>query len=171
MIATIIPLLAYTLANRIAGGGLGLHQFFRAKGGFIPGRPLWYVSILFLFPLMIFFWGWQYAAVTAFSFMTWRTLGWYHALDAGTHEGTPLRDFTVMSLRGLLNFPAFTYCAIVTGQYWIYAGLLIVQSLAIAGIYHFIWHLGSQPPQEDRIPIIEPLVGLCIGLFFVFMRP
>jgi hypothetical protein len=171
MINSIIPLLAYTLANRISGGGYGIINIFKSKGGFVPGRPMWYVSILFLLPITALHWGIQYAAICTLSFMTWRTLGWYKALDAGTHEGTPLRDFIVMSLRGLMNFPAFLYCALITHQYLLYGVLLLAQSFAIATIYHLGWHLGKQPPQKDRIPIIEPIVGLCIGLFFLFMRP
>lgn len=146
----LIPLFA--ALNRFSGGGLGWEWM---KNNGYRGRPLYYA---FLIALTVLYLGFgTVGAIAALSFLLWRLPGWYGAIDAGTDAGSPLRDFAVMSARGLLAFPIFWY----TGQLlW-----LIPFALGIGFFYHLAWHAPWSRQRKDPVADAELNVGVWWGLF------
>lgn len=161
-------LVLYAALNRFAGGGLGWKSIGRQYDGVLPGRAIWYAALLALIC------GWEilggaYAAWCAASFLTWRTLGWYDAIDSGTNDGTARRDFFVMSARGLLLFPVFAWRAFEAGAIWPLA-LLLLASLGIGAAYHIAWHFKPlRVINLDGVARAEFLAGAWIGLMFAVL--
>jgi len=143
----------YTIANRLAGDG----RWKRALK--LPGRPLWWAFAAAYLAATPFV-GWFYSALAAGSFLIWRTLGWYKAIDAGTNDGTRIRDFAVMSARGLLLFPIFFYF-----NSW---ALLAITAITISACYDLAWHF-FRKDGKDMIPFAEILAGAVLGLSFGVM--
>lgn len=161
--------LLYALLNRFAGGGRIWKKLGRQHGGPLPGRAIWYASVLaflVLWPLV----GPVASGATAISFLTWRTLGWYDAIDAGTNDGTALGDFSVMSARGLMLFPAFVFAALLASAVagvLMQVGLLVAASIGIGACYHAAWHW--KPVQrfgKDAVARAEYMAGALIGSVF-----
>lgn len=153
LIFLLIPI--YIGANRMAGDG----RWLRALGW--HGRPLWYAAVA-AFIIAIPFAGMDTAGLSAVSFLLWRTLGWYNAIDAGTHEGTRAGDFAVISARGLLLFPAF----FIESNQVIGAISLLVCCFGIGCAYDLSWRTFKF---KDPIPAAELMVGAWIGLWFAIM--
>lgn len=111
--------------NYCAAGGpyIGPLRWRKALG--LPGRSIYYAGLVCIFAGIVAY-GWP-GFMCGLSFLLWRLPGWYGALDAGTNIDPPekskifgvvignqrARDFIVMSARGLLMFPAFTYFAYI----------------------------------------------------------
>ncbi|MGE0830809.1 MAG: hypothetical protein AB7O04_15855 [Hyphomonadaceae bacterium] len=102
----------YALLNRFAGGGLGWGALAHDHGGPLRGRPIYYVA-LFLAGFLGVQFGWI-GVFAAANFLLWRLPGWYGAIDAGRDEGTRLRDFSVMSARGVVAAPFFFWACVPT---------------------------------------------------------
>lgn len=148
----LIPLFA--ALNRLAGDGATFRRLH------LPGRPLWYATALAL--LVAGPWvGWGYAALCALSFATWRTLGWYNAIDGGTTDGQRARDFWVMTGRGFTLFPVFYASPFATA-------LLAPTAFAIAIVYDVTANYLRKG--KDPIPCAEVLAGAVLGLVFAFIH-
>lgn len=121
----LVHVLWFAFANWLAGGNLSWRKRFG-----LPGRSIYYAALL----TMIVGWfvhGWAGVAVGV-NFLLWRLPGWYGAIDSGLMPAaTPgqsrllwldmsahmrLRDFIVMSSRGLLAFPLFAWWAWARGD-------------------------------------------------------
>lgn len=114
-------MLFFAAANWVAGGNNRWRKRFRW-----PGRSIYYAGLAAIVVGWLTYGG--LGALIGASFTVWRLPGWYGSLDAGTMpipaekpgqgkifgiELQPyrLRDYIVMSARGLLAFPAFVYVA------------------------------------------------------------
>jgi hypothetical protein len=138
-VITLLLFIAYFgLMNMIAGGKFQL----RERLG-LPGRSIYYAGLITIIV------GWlAYGAIGAgvgLSFLIWRLPGWYGAIDAGLAPIPPekpgqsqilgfevrplrLRDFLVMSARGLAACPVFVWQAWV-GHTWTPLAVLALASL------------------------------------------
>lgn len=114
----------FTFANVFAGGKI--QPVLRQHGGPLPGRGIYYAGLAAII-LGWFTFGIP-GALAGLSFLVWRLPGWYGAIDAGLDPYNPerdgfnipdqrLRDFLVMSARGLVAAPAFVYAVWVTGDW------------------------------------------------------
>ena len=150
----------YVWANHFAGGGFGWSQLRHDRGGFLRGRPLWYAAVV-AFLLALPFWGWAYSLACAGSFLIWRTLGWYNAIDAGTNTENWKRDFLVMGARSVLLFPVF----MLHGALY----LFLLTCIMIPLCYHAAWHWFPRKATDNRIPLAEWFAGAWIGLVFALI--
>ena len=111
-------ILLFVFLNLFAGGKI--QPVLRQHGGPLPGRGIYYSSLAALLILTPHY-GWP-GAVTALSFLIWRIPSWYGSIDAGLDPYNPerdkfylenqrVRDFAVMSFRGLFCFPIFAFMA------------------------------------------------------------
>lgn len=161
-------LVLYAALNRFAGGGMGWKSLGRQYDGILPGRAIWYAAALACLCGGALF-GWTYAAWCAASFLCWRTLGWYKAIDAGTNDGTALRDFAVMSARGLLLFPLFVWRAFEVQSLWPLAALFAA-SFGVGAAYHIAWHFRPLMVFNlDGVARAEVLAGAWIGIVFAVL--
>lgn len=165
MLVILSSAILYSMLNRFAGGGLDWKVIGRQYGGPLPGRAIWYAAAL-AFALCAAAIGDAAALACAASFLLWRTIGWYNAIDAGTNTETARRDFRVMSAIGLLLAPAFIFAAWRTQNYWLLV-LIPATALGIGAAYHAAWHLKALHPfNKDGVARAEYLAGAVIGIAF-----
>lgn len=133
-------------ANYCAAGGpyIGEKRWRKALG--LPGRSIYWAGVATM-ALGYVTLGWPgfWAGV---AFLFWRLPGWYGAFDAGSNIDPPekskifgfvvanqrLRDFVVMSARGLLMFPPFLWAAWQALDPWP-IGVLLLGSIAQGAAY------------------------------------
>lgn len=156
--------LFYALANRFSGGGLGWRSTFR-------GRPIYYAGLA----AMVVGWflmGWT-GVFAGLVFLVWRLPGWYGAIDAGTDEGSRLRDGSVMAVRALPF--AFAYAvggAIFPLELMDFGKVVwapIALSVCVALSYDIAWHY-VRPRPKDPVVWAEVMAGACWGVFFWAMQ-
>ena len=156
--------LFYSLANRFSGGGLGWRASFR-------GRPIYYAGLA----AMVVGWflmGWT-GVFAGLVFLVWRLPGWYGAIDAGTDEGSRLRDGGVMALRALPFAFAYAIGGAIFPLELLDFGTVVWASIALAVFvawsYDAAWHL-LEPRPKDPVALAELATGAAWGVFFWVMR-
>jgi len=137
MITIALSAAYFAWANMFAGGRAGWKQVGKQHGGPLPGRGIYYSGAIAMILGAWFFGG--AGALAGFSFLVWRLPGWYHAIDAGMDADTRLRDFLVMTARGLVCFPFFAWEAYAhhTSKPLI---VLALTSVLIAAAYDIAHH-------------------------------
>ena len=166
---------------------------FRVRGGWLVKLPSTQlarlvdaltVTVLFLCLAKVYYGQWDWAnslVVLVLSFCS-LIVGWFSSIDIGRNEGSPLKDFYVLSLRGLfLTLPVGLWLLVAgfwlpVAQYplmWLY-GL----SGSLAGVlYGISWNLNTPLRFHGKYIGLEPgpeqgeaLVGLVRNsLLFVSM--
>lgn len=129
----------FAFANWLAGGNMAWRKRLR-----LPGRSIYYAAAATAVVLSGLY-GWAGFAV-AVNFLWWRLPGWYGAIDAGTMPAAtagqarllwfdmhtePLmrvRDFIVMSARGVVAAPVFLWTA-YNGAGWVPVAVLAAVSV------------------------------------------
>ena len=86
MITLFLFVLAFLVADRFSGGGLGWEKNSKDHGGPIGGRPIYYAGLALLV-LAYFLFGWKYAVMTL-GFTFWRLDGWKGHLTPATGKET-----------------------------------------------------------------------------------
>ena len=159
------------LLTSLTAGLVGLISF-RVRGGWLVKLPSTQlarlvdaVCVTVLFTLLSRYiadqWDWiNSAVVLLFSFLS-LLVGWFSSIDLGKNEGAPLRDFYILSLRGLLLTLPMGLWLMLAGlwlpvaQYplmWLY-GL----SGALAGtLYGISWNLNTPLRFHGRYLGLEP---------------
>lgn len=143
MLTAAILVALFAFLNRFSGGGFGWRASWR-------GRPIYYAGLAAIVTLGAMFG--IHGALAGLSFLLWRIPGWYGAIDAGTDEGSRLRDFAVMSARGLVAIPIFAATSPLA---------IIPFSLAIAACYDIAWHTIKG---KDPVAHAEMAAGAVWGL-------
>ena len=166
---------------------------FRVRGGWLVKLPSTQlarlvdaltVTVLFLCLAKVYYGRWDWAnslVVLVLSFCS-LIVGWFSSIDIGRNEGSPLKDFYILSLRGLfLTLPVGLWLLVAglwlpVAQYplmWLY-GL----SGSLAGVlYGISWNLNTPLRFHGKYIGLEPgpeqgeaLVGLVRNsLLFVSM--
>lgn len=159
------------VSNWLAGG----QKQWRKRLG-LPGRSIYYMGLLAIIVGWFTYGG--VGALAGLTFLLWRLPGWYGALDAGVSplakpgEGKifgidvrplRLRDFIVMSSRGLLAFPLFVFVA-WRDQTAAPLFVLVVASLAIGGAYDLACRYF-----KNNTGLAEALTGCVWGIAFFMM--
>ena len=126
----------FTIANLFSGGKF--KGILRQHNGPLPGRGIYYAGALTMLL------GWLLYSLpgllVGFSFLLWRLPGWYGAIDAGLDKHSRLRDFLVMSARGLVAAPVFAYIFYTGGGDWKVPAILFAASLGQGLAYDVAGH-------------------------------
>lgn len=134
--------------NYCAAGGPYIGKDRWRKALKLPGRSIYYAGLA---AILLGWWAYgKEGALCGLAFLLWRLPGWYGAMDAGTNDDPPeknkifgvvmknqrLRDYIVMSARGLMMFPPFVYFAWTEGSV-VPLMVLVAASLAQGWSYDF----------------------------------